>query len=450
MKDRKNDIERYLRGKLSSAEMHALEKEALNDPFLAEALEGVEQAGTDNFLYDLHRINRSVHKRARRRSRKHGTSIRMWGWTAGIAATVLLTALAGFLVINILKEQEARQQAMQEPFRILPDRAEADTIAIPLPREVSAAAPRKADRRAKTNDAARTEAAGTDVHERASQQDPPLPSEATAEAEQQEALIALNENDKDEEIRNGQDRVQEAPVSIAATETSDVNMKAGAAKKETRVARHEAERLPAAGSTPDPVVVKGKVTSADGASLPGVNVIIKGTNKGTVTDVDGNYELTVPALKSQLVFSFIGFESREIAVQDQGALNVQLNDDVASLSEVVVTGYSSEEEKSAPFTFAEPEGGRSDFRDYLNRAVKYPEEALRIKAEGRVIIRFTVEPSGETTGFEILKGVGHGCEQELIRAIQAGPSWKPSRKGAVAVRDTVKVRFNFQLPRPGK
>src|SRR5687768_17553486 len=105
MRNRKSDIEKYLRGELSPAEMHALEKEALNDPFLAEALEGVEQTGTDNFLYDLHRINRSVHDRSRRRSTKNNKTIRMWGWTSAIAATVLLVAVSGFLVINILKDQ---------------------------------------------------------------------------------------------------------------------------------------------------------------------------------------------------------------------------------------------------------------------------------------------------------------------------------------------------------
>ena len=70
MGDRKHDIERYLRGELSGEEMHALEKEALNDPFLAEALEGIEQAGPDNFLYDLHTIRRSVHDRVRNNPRK--------------------------------------------------------------------------------------------------------------------------------------------------------------------------------------------------------------------------------------------------------------------------------------------------------------------------------------------------------------------------------------------
>ena len=123
MRNRKHDIERYLRGELSPAEMHALEKEALNDPFLAEALEGIEQAGADNFLYDLHTIRRSVRESARRRSRKEKKPISMWGWTSAIAASVLLIAVSGFLVITLLKQQAAREQAMQsEPDPLLESR----------------------------------------------------------------------------------------------------------------------------------------------------------------------------------------------------------------------------------------------------------------------------------------------------------------------------------------
>src|SRR5690348_15852939 len=108
MKNRRTDIERYLRGELSPAEMHALEKEALNDPFLAEALEGLEQTGADNFLFDLHALSRSVHDRTR--SRKSRT-IRMWGWTGAVAATLLLVAISGFLAVTIMRDQHAREQA---------------------------------------------------------------------------------------------------------------------------------------------------------------------------------------------------------------------------------------------------------------------------------------------------------------------------------------------------
>ena len=105
MRNRKHDIEKYLRGELSPTEMHALEKEALSDPFLAEALEGIEHAGADNFLYDLHKLNRSVHDRMRRKTGKNSKTIRMWGWTSAVAATILLIAVSGFLVVKILRDQ---------------------------------------------------------------------------------------------------------------------------------------------------------------------------------------------------------------------------------------------------------------------------------------------------------------------------------------------------------
>jgi TonB-dependent starch-binding outer membrane protein SusC len=86
-------------------------------------------------------------------------------------------------------------------------------------------------------------------------------------------------------------------------------------------------------------VVTGKLTSAeDGSVLPGVNVVLKGTTNGTVSDSDGNYRLTIPSGGGSLVFSFIGLQTQEIAVGDRSVVDVTLSSDVTQLSEVVVTG----------------------------------------------------------------------------------------------------------------
>jgi len=90
-------------------------------------------------------------------------------------------------------------------------------------------------------------------------------------------------------------------------------------------------------------VVSGKVTSAeDGSSMPGVNVVLKGTTAGTVTDTDGKYSLSVPVSGSTLVFSFIGLKTMEIAVGERSVVDVQLEADSKQLSEVVVVGYGSQ------------------------------------------------------------------------------------------------------------
>jgi TonB-linked SusC/RagA family outer membrane protein len=95
-------------------------------------------------------------------------------------------------------------------------------------------------------------------------------------------------------------------------------------------------------------VVSGKVTSAeDGSALPGVNVVLKGTTNGTVTDATGNFRLTVPASGGSLVFSFIGLKTQEVAIGDRSVLDVALSLDVQQLTEVVVTSQGIEREQRA-------------------------------------------------------------------------------------------------------
>ncbi|MEX2234277.1 MAG: von Willebrand factor type A domain-containing protein [Cyclobacteriaceae bacterium] len=89
----------------------------------------------------------------------------------------------------------------------------------------------------------------------------------------------------------------------------------------------------------------GKVTfSDDGSPLPGVNVVLKGTSIGTATDHQGNYSIKVPVSGGTLVFSFIGLRTTEVRIVKQTVINVQLESDVNSLNEVVVTGEGRESE----------------------------------------------------------------------------------------------------------
>jgi TonB-linked SusC/RagA family outer membrane protein len=91
--------------------------------------------------------------------------------------------------------------------------------------------------------------------------------------------------------------------------------------------------------------VSGKVTSSeDNSTMPGVNVLIKGTSNGTVTDSEGNYRLSVSAATDVVIFSFVGFTSQEIVVGDRSTLDVVLNPDVKQLNEVVVTALGVEKD----------------------------------------------------------------------------------------------------------
>ncbi|MCA6462183.1 MAG: TonB-dependent receptor [Chitinophagaceae bacterium] len=89
--------------------------------------------------------------------------------------------------------------------------------------------------------------------------------------------------------------------------------------------------------------VTGKVTdSNEKAGLPGVNIIIKGTSSGTVTDSDGNYAMNIPNENTILVFSFIGYASTEVAVSGRSVVDVSLESDTQALQEVIVTGYAAQ------------------------------------------------------------------------------------------------------------
>ncbi|MBT31167.1 MAG: SusC/RagA family TonB-linked outer membrane protein, partial [Thalassobius sp.] len=83
------------------------------------------------------------------------------------------------------------------------------------------------------------------------------------------------------------------------------------------------------------------VSTEDGSTLPGVNVLIKGTSTGTITDIDGNYRITVPGNDAVLQFSYVGFSTKEVTVGAQSTVDIDLGPDYTEISEVVVVGYSS-------------------------------------------------------------------------------------------------------------
>lgn len=91
--------------------------------------------------------------------------------------------------------------------------------------------------------------------------------------------------------------------------------------------------------------IKGTVVDATGEPLIGVNVSVKGTTIGTITDVDGKYSLEVPA-KGTLVFSFIGYKTAEIPIGSQSVVDQTLNEDTQNIDEVVVVGYGVQKKAS--------------------------------------------------------------------------------------------------------
>src|SRR5699024_1106411 len=94
-------------------------------------------------------------------------------------------------------------------------------------------------------------------------------------------------------------------------------------------------------------VVRGQVSDGEtGETIPGVNILVKGTTTGTTTDAEGRFEVIVSSLNDTLVFSFIGYERLEVPVNGQTELNVTLKSEILAGDEVVVVGYGEQRRSS--------------------------------------------------------------------------------------------------------
>jgi hypothetical protein len=93
--------------------------------------------------------------------------------------------------------------------------------------------------------------------------------------------------------------------------------------------------------------LSSKVNSDGGEPLPGISVLLEGTNTGTVTNFDGEYQINVPFPDANLIFSFIRYQSKRLTVGSQSMLNVTLEEDLNQLGEVVVTAFGVQQEKKS-------------------------------------------------------------------------------------------------------
>jgi len=141
-------------------------------------------------------------------------------------------------------------------------------------------------------------------------------------------------------------------------------------------------------------VVTGTVTEADtGDPIPGANVVVKGTASGSVTDIDGKYSVSISDEDAVLVFSFVGFVSQEMAVGNQSVIDIVLASDVTALSEVVVTGYGTQEKKEITSAVASVKE-----ESFQVGNVQDPAQLIQGKVAGLTIVRSGSNPNG---GFSI-------------------------------------------------
>jgi TonB-linked SusC/RagA family outer membrane protein len=136
----------------------------------------------------------------------------------------------------------------------------------------------------------------------------------------------------------------------------------------------------------DGVVITGRVISAeDDEPLPGVNVVLKGTSKGTVTDLEGNFTIDVPGENSVLVFSSVGYLSEEVVVGNQTVIDMVMAPDITALEEIVVVGYGTQKKGSVI--------GSVDRMEIQH--LKQPTRTISTSLAGRLAGVVAVQNSGE-------------------------------------------------------
>lgn len=437
MANQNNDIEKYLRGELTPAEMHALEKKALLDPFLAEALEGAQHVDAENFALDIDLIQQSVHEKTKK---KGSRIIPLNGWNVftGVAAGLLLLVVSSFMILLMIRQQNENNEiaSAEQHHNIAEEKSQApkkDVITDSLiaenttPNLEKKPIPQTPSNKNRLQPKARqTDSGSIALSERASAQ--PIVNNAYGEEREQVVEAELQEPPlivRDENLAKKEIATTKPKEALAPSQNTSEELKSSLLPERT---------------------VRGKVLyEDDGKPLPGVNVIVKDSNKGTVTDVNGDFEILVSGGEKTLVFNFIGLTTQEVNIGNNTSVDVRMSDEVMALSEVVVTGYNRGTPEGS-YEMAFPQGGRRAFNKYLEEKLQYPEQAKENKIEGRVTIQFTVQPNGSLTDFEVLKGLGYGCDEELIRLVKQGPSWNPSKRNNEVVQEKVRVRLRFKLP----
>lgn len=206
----------------------------------------------------------------------------------------------------------------------------------------------------------------------------------------------------------------------------------------------------------DDVKVSGQVIDDFNGPVIGANVIVKGTNVGTITDTEGYFVLETTK-NAVLRFSFPGMKAKEVAVKDvQGKLKVQLYSDGSAQGSQSAPPPSpmspqiSTDPSDLVFTVVEvmPEfpGGQGALLQFLVKSIKYPVIAQQNGIQGRVTCSFVVGKDGVIRNIEVIRGVDPSLDLEAARVISMMPKWKPGmQKGKeVSVKYTVPVTFRLQ------
>jgi len=413
--------------------MHQVEKLMLDDPFYADALEGLEDFTSDLINQDLDTLDQRLDEQIENKTTG-------FPWFKMAAALILIATVAGLFWIN----QDNKPPMDAEEFRM----EEAEPLA---PGNTKPSILQDASTNSRSP-------ALKKVEDSIILPDNRLEETLNAGIEEEEITIEADEmvimDEVPETVRTAPNVARlAAPKGLNQVEINipmynyDASIDSVNQVLRGRVAGVAISQARAAPPSTTTKTLSGRIVDYDDEmALPGVNIMIKGTTSGAVTNADGFYELKLSSTPVTLVYQYLGYITEEIMIIDQDSLNLSLKPDNVNLGEVVVIAdQMMEDENKRMDEFAQPEEGYAVFNQYLKDNLVYPRAQLGSGIKGSVAVRFTVDENGRVMNFEITKSLGEAFDQEAIRLIKDGPKWIPATdyEGDERVSQ-VKVRIRFK------
>ena len=366
----------YIQGLRKGKEAHRLEKESMKDPFLADAIDGYNQVeGNHEQRIEQLRIQISA-----RSTKKRNTYAIIWSVAAclvigfGISSYFLFLKETPEPVIPIIPQKE---------IALVPTKTKTDSTPI------SSVSTKQADKK------------DIIAKSRTTISKPPSAPITTMpmEEETSDQMVAAT----DEEV-------------IMTTGASDPE-----SVKKMRIAKMAV--------IPTNDIIKGKVTDQKGEPLIGASVMYKGTNIGTVTDVNGEFSLLKKAENKQLTAQYIGYDPVEVPVDTSRTMLIAMNEDQKGLSEVVVVGHGVNKKANKDNT-PQPVDGKRKYLKYLKKNLVRPTDETCAQVKGKVVLTFLVNRDGRPFHIKVKKSLCESSDKEAIRLVQEGPDWTYGNKQA--------------------
>ena len=460
MVDYTRDIERYLRGEMSPEEMHRFEKAALSDPFLADALEGASLANSSEFSTDVRELQEKFTRREKI----------AWGSPMRIAASVLILLAGTWLIYwsnsspeNVVPLAQEKSKGSTQP---LLAKEEKDSLPLDVAKD-----PKRDFIALNKTSAADKKAGRVDMEKRAEPSvtlraaEPPLiggDADQAAVPAASSSGVPADDDAKADSITLGQQvaaspgrNLSEEEIPREVVDVRKAETKKVAGSRAYKMKLDKAEKIPApeiynTPEGPNFTTIRGRVTTTDERKpLAGISVTSKGSNVTTRTDAQGNYSISSDKPVTALVFSSEGVETSEVDAVGDASVNVQLAEP-GKAGEIVVSGAdasASYDHNDPNLRYASPTVGYRSYNRYLLNSLIYPPEALAKKITGNVQVEFSVKRDSTLTDFKVERSIGHGCDEELIRLIKAGPRWVPLKQADQYFDSKVRVRMKFTLPK---